>query len=54
MSTRMTADLTCDALSMALWRRGFPKETMVHSDRGRRIAQTPTEKLSTNINSSRA
>ena len=34
MSTRMTADLVCDALSMALWRRGFPKGVIVHSDRG--------------------
>jgi len=34
MSTRMTTDLVCDALDMALWRRGFPKEVTVHSDRG--------------------
>ena len=34
MNTRMTADLVCDALKMALWRRGFPKGTIVHSDRG--------------------
>jgi putative transposase len=34
MSTRMTADLVCDALKMAQWRRGFPKGTIVHSDRG--------------------
>jgi len=34
MSTRMTADLVCDALDMALWRRGFPKGVIVHSDRG--------------------
>ena len=34
MSTRMTADLVCDALSMALWRRGFPRGVIVHSDRG--------------------
>lgn len=34
MSTRMTADLVCDALSMALWRRGFLKGVIIHSDRG--------------------
>lgn len=34
MSTRMTADLVCGALSMALWRRGFPEGVIVHSDRG--------------------
>ncbi len=33
-STRMTADLVCDALKMAQWRRGFPRGTLVHSDRG--------------------
>lgn len=34
MSERMTADLTCDALKMAMSRRGFPNGTIVHSDRG--------------------
>lgn len=34
MNTRMTADLVCDALQMALWRRGFPRDVIVHSDRG--------------------
>ncbi|MGO2509744.1 MAG: IS3 family transposase [Vibrio hibernica] len=34
MDTRMTAILVCDALSMALFRRGFPEEVIVHSDRG--------------------
>lgn len=34
MSERMTADLVCDALSMALFRRGFPEGVIVHSDRG--------------------
>jgi len=31
---RMTADLVCDALRMALWRRGNPQGVIVHSDRG--------------------
>ncbi|HBC3531071.1 TPA: IS3 family transposase, partial [Vibrio parahaemolyticus] len=34
MDTRMTATLVCDALSMALFRRGFSEEVIVHSDRG--------------------
>ncbi|MFA1572067.1 IS3 family transposase, partial [Vibrio tasmaniensis 1F-187] len=34
MSTRMTATLVCDALSMALFRRGMPEEVIIHSDRG--------------------
>ena len=34
MKERMTASLVCDALTMALWRRGFPKHVVVHSDRG--------------------
>ncbi|WP_224055373.1 IS3 family transposase [Vibrio penaeicida] len=34
MDTRMTATLVCDALSMALFRRGFPEHVTVHSDRG--------------------
>ena len=34
MDTRMNATLVCDALSMALFRRGFPEQVIVHSDRG--------------------
>jgi putative transposase len=34
MSERMTARLVCDALKMALWRRGMPTGVIVHSDRG--------------------
>ena len=34
MSATMTAQLATDALLMALWRRGTPKELMHHSDRG--------------------
>ena len=32
MSERMTAQLVCDALMMALWRRGMPTGMIVHSD----------------------
>lgn len=34
MHKRMTKQLICDALTMALWRRGFPQDVVVHSDRG--------------------
>ena len=34
MSERMTAQLVCDALQMALWRRRMPTGIIVHSDRG--------------------
>lgn len=34
MSERMAADLACDALRMAIFRRKRPKNVMVHSDRG--------------------
>ena len=34
LQERMTQELVCAALLMALWRRGFPKGVLVHSDRG--------------------
>ena len=34
MNRRMTQQLVCDALIMALYRRHFPKGTIIHSDRG--------------------
>jgi putative transposase len=34
MHRRMTQQLVCDALIMAMCRRGFPKDTIIHSDRG--------------------
>ena len=34
MSERMTADLVCDALQMAIFKRKRPKGVIVHSDRG--------------------
>ena len=34
MSERMTTDLVCNALQMALWRRHLPRGVIVHSDRG--------------------
>lgn len=38
MSKTINRNLVCDALSMALWRRGFPKGVIVHSDRGSQYA----------------
>ena len=37
MSERMTAQLVCDALQMALWRHHKPHGVIVHSDRGRSV-----------------
>ena len=34
MHQRMTQQLVCDALTMAMFRRGFPQGVIVHSDRG--------------------
>lgn len=34
MSSRMTSDLVCDALTMAHFKRGMPEGVLVHSDRG--------------------
>lgn len=34
MGKRINQALVCDALTMALWRRGFPRGVIVHSDRG--------------------
>ncbi|WP_408064733.1 IS3 family transposase [Yersinia pseudotuberculosis] len=34
MSERMTAELACNTLKMALWRRKMPRGVIVHSDRG--------------------
>jgi transposase InsO family protein len=34
MDTHMKAQLVTDALTMALFRRGFPKGVIIHSDRG--------------------
>jgi len=34
MAERINAELVCNALQMALWRRRMPKGVIVHSDRG--------------------
>lgn len=38
MSASMTAELVTDALMMAVWRRGRPRELLHHSDRGSQYA----------------
>ena len=45
MSDRMKAELACDALTMALWRRGFPKGVLVHTDRGSQYCSDKYQKL---------
>ncbi|EJF9968640.1 IS3 family transposase, partial [Vibrio parahaemolyticus] len=50
MDTRMTATLVCDALSMALFRRGFPEEVIVHSDRGSQYCSKDYQDLITAYN----
>ncbi len=42
---RMTQDLVCEALIMALWRRQFPKDVIVHSDRGSQYASDKYRRL---------
>ena len=45
MGKRMTQQLMCDALTMALFRRGFPKGVIIHSDRGSQYCSTAYQKL---------
>ena len=45
MSARMTAELVCDALNMALWRRYMPKGVIVHTDRGSQYCSNDYQSL---------
>ncbi len=45
MNARMTQQLVCDALTMALFRRGFPKSVIVHSDRGSQYCSKRYQRL---------
>ena len=45
MNKRMTKDLVCRALLMALFKRGFPKKVIMHSDRGSQYASKKHQKL---------
>lgn len=45
LSHRMTRQLVCDTLTMALWRRGFPKGVLLHSDRGSQYCSADYQQL---------
>jgi putative transposase len=45
ISSQMKAQLVCDALTMALFRRRFPKATIIHSDRGSQYASKAFRRL---------
>lgn len=45
MNKRMTQQLVCDALTMALFRRGFPKGVIIHSDRGSQYCSNRYQRL---------
>jgi transposase InsO family protein len=45
MRRRMTQQLVCDALAMALFRRHFPKGTIIHSDRGSQYCSKRYQRL---------
>ena len=45
MSKRINRHLVCDALLMALWARKFPKDVIVHSDRGSQYCSKMYQKL---------
>ena len=50
LSSRMTSQLVCDALTMALWRRKKPKDVIVHSDRGSQYCSKAYRTLLTSSN----
>ena len=45
MSTRITAELVCNALIMAIGRRGAPSQLMHHSDRGSQYTSDDYQRL---------
>ena len=45
MQATMTRELVCDALMMALWRRGFPRGVLFHSDRGSQYCSDDYQKM---------
>lgn len=47
MSNRMPASLVCDALNMAMRNRGYPKDVILHSDRGSQYTSEEYQKLIT-------
>ncbi len=47
MDKRMKSKLVCDALTMALWRRGKPTGVIVHTDRGSQYCSTAYQRIIT-------
>jgi putative transposase len=45
MSATMTAQLVADALLMAVWRRGKPRELLHHSDQGSQYSSEQFQRL---------
>lgn len=45
IQSTMSRQLVCDALMMALWRRGFPKGVLFHSDRGSQYCSNDFQKM---------
>ena len=45
VAERMTTQLVCEALQMALWRRKHPKNVIIHSDRGSQYCSKEYQKM---------
>jgi len=45
IQSTMSRRLVCDALMMALWRRGFPRDVLFHSDRGSQYCSDDYQKM---------
>lgn len=45
MQSTMSRQLVCDALMMALWRRGFPHNVLFHCDRGSQYCSYDYQKM---------
>jgi transposase InsO family protein len=45
IQSTMSRQLVCDALMMALWRRGFPCDVLFHSDRGSQYCSSDYQAL---------
>jgi putative transposase len=45
MDKTMTAQLVCDALQMALWRRKMPRGVIVHTDRGSQYCSNQYQRM---------
>tara|TARA_R110000868_G_scaffold377347_3_gene642629 strand:+ start:891 stop:1118 length:228 start_codon:yes stop_codon:yes gene_type:complete len=50
MNKRMTQDIVCNALNMALFRRKFPKGVIIHSDRGSQYCSKKYQAMLKNYN----